>query len=200
MRKDEQVYVTNISNQTKKMKGDISYHAYSSADIYITQDMFDVNPCSKIFKRAAAQTPGAVLSYKDTEGENDEWTRFRMATCKRWIVVKIALPGHYAAALIDQRLKRVEFFDSGGIHEDWIIRRVRELFAATLPTFRLNIVQTEMLQLDEMDGYCQTWIWVWLYFRLVKKYSHMQFKRLFQKMGEKERTECMREAHYFLIG
>ena len=118
---------------------------------------------------------------------------------KGWVVVKIALPGHYAVALVDQHLKKVEFFDSGGVHEDWIIKRVKSLFGGILPRTCLHIVQTEMLQADNYDGYCQTWIWVWLYYRLVEKYTHMQFKRLFQKMEEKERTECVRAAHYYLI-
>ena len=199
LRKNPQVYVTNIANQTKSHKGDCSEQAYSSSDIYINKEMFDVNPRSKVF--IAQKTPGkGVFQTQEDEEGNKYWTSFNSSITKRWVVVKIALPGHYAVALVDQHLKKVEFFDSGGVHEDWIIKKVRALFAAILPAAKINIVQTMMLQMDDYDGYCQTWIWVWLYFRLSKEWSHVQFKKVFQKMEEKERTECVRTAHYFLIG
>lgn len=197
-RQNPEIYITNIANQTKGIKGGIEYYAYSSADVYINQEMFDFNPRSKIFTRARASGHGVILASED-ESDKEEFVRFNPRVTKRWVVVKIALPGHYAVALVDQRLRKVEFFDAGGVHEDWIIRRVKSLFSATLPSYKLVISQRELLQEDEYDGYCQTWVWVWLYFRLYRGWSHTQFKRLFQPLKAKDRVQCVRDAHYYLI-
>ena len=198
LRKNKEVFVTNISNQTKNIKGDVSYHAYSSADLYIDQKMFDINPRSKVFKSVDRYLEKNVLLCNPND-EVKMYNMFNDSIVKRWVVVKIGLVGHYAVALIDQYNKKVEFFDSGGIHENWIIDKVKILFGAIKPDYKLNIVQQEAIQEADDDRFCQTWIWVWLYFRLEKKLSHTQFKRIFQPMTLKERTKAVLEAHYYLI-
>ena len=109
------------------------------------------------------------------------------------------IPEHYTVALIDQVKEKVDFFDSGGIHEQWVINRIKRLFNKIKPMYKFNVKQYELLQEDDYDGYCQTWVWIWLYYILIKEYSHTQFKRLFHQMGERERTEAVRVAHYYLI-
>ena len=196
IRKNKDVYITCISNQTRE-KGNIETKAYSSADIYINDKVYDINPRSKIFRRIKEKKDGVFLD--STDDKLNYWGVFNNEIKKRWIVVKIGLEGHYTVALIDQKMKKIELFDSGGDNDSCFTKRVKRLFEICKPGYTFVSLQKESLQDDDHDGYCQTWVWIWLYYRLIKEYSHTQFKRVFQPMESNKRTSVVREVHYYLI-
>lgn len=179
-RKNSEVYITNIGDQTRTIGKDVEYYAYSSSDVYVCESGFDFNPRSKIFTRTKTEV------------------KLNPNIKKKYIVVKITTPGHYVIALINQRLKKVEFFNPGG-SDHWVTSRTKKMFSEIVPGYKFINLQTQSLQDHDYDGFCQTWIWVWLYCRLHKEWSHQMFKRTFQVLSDEERTELIRDIHYFMI-
>ena len=105
LRKDQQVYVTNIGNQAIRM-GNIEREAYQSADIYINESVYDVNPRSKIFISRDRMEDGVFVGMV-VKGKK-YLSSFNRSITKRWVIIKICLPGHYTVALVDQQMKKID--------------------------------------------------------------------------------------------
>ena len=144
------VYMTNL-----KFENDCKIeYSFQCADVYIHEDIVEINEYSSIF-------------------END---RYVPHTTYGYTFIKVLTYGHYICALVNNKRKVFELFNPGGIDDadDCIKSKLESIL-------NMNgvIAQQESIQKSYYDCFCQTWIYIWLYFRTQLKYNHIDFELLF---------------------
>jgi len=147
---------------------------------------------------------------------------------KRFVIVKVGLPGHYSLALIDRKKKRIEYFDSCGNHPDTtfysghrkrykrtcvtkitktyheyeinILKQVLDKFCIdpdTGKSFEFILVNDRYLQKNKNDLYCQTWIYYYLYKRLIEKKSIIEIIENLYELDKKKEDYCLKHIISF---
>ena len=144
-----------------------------SADIYIddVDYTYEINILSPLFKC------GKLLQFPSYN----------------YVCVKVYINDHYNCILINNTKNVFELFDSSGSYH--LTKKVLSVYKKIFHYYPLVIVQYENLQKHKFDCYCQTWIYVWFYYRICLHYSHTQFKRHFQTIPEEDLLDFIIQFH-----
>lgn len=133
------------------------YDTMQAADLYIDDEgEYDINIHSDLF-------------------HNNKLLKFNN---KDYVFVKVILSSHYNCVLINNKRKTFELFDPGGSHH--LTKKHLNAYKKIFQYYPISIVQHENLQKHDHDCFCQTWVYVWLYYRTCLEKSIVQFKRTFQ--------------------
>jgi hypothetical protein len=112
-------------------------------------------------------------------------------------VLLVGLPDHITCAYLNERSRYYEFeyFDPAGRDGDRkSISKLRRWAENELPKLlgkRVQFVQSKPMlnfQSDPHDVMCQTWIWFWVYFRIIRKRSHLQITKQVKIMIQKDKS------------
>jgi hypothetical protein len=126
-------------------------------------------------------------------------------TQPRWRAFKLATTGHVAIALWDLSDGILEVFDSGGsahdnVHTQQQEQLIRHLFTKYPgpPFSKLRFTNFSSLQTDASDRFCQTWIYWYLYERVINKHLPEDVIQLAKKLTKEERLNTITNFWHFL--
>lgn len=118
---------------------------------------------------------------------------------------KLATIGHISIALWDLENKIIEVFDpsgSGGSNYHTLFQNqlLRELFWKNPgpPFEKIRFTNLANLQEERSDNFCQTWIYWYLYERIINKKSPKETLESAQKLHPKERLTMIASFWHFL--
>jgi len=121
--------------------------------------------------------------------------------CK-YTIIKICTPGHIAVALWDKLTNIVELFDSSGVHNMVpVILKALEisLIKYGITKDNIRIVNHENLQALPEDEYCQVWIYLYLYMRLIDNFEPADITDIFSYMDPKQKFDLIERFRDFLL-
>jgi hypothetical protein len=119
-------------------------------------------------------------------------------------VILIGLPDHITCGFLHETGSSytLEYFDPAGKDGDRAnIKKLRKWAQEILPKRlkkRVRFIQSQPLlnfQSDQHDCMCQTWIWFWVYFRVVRRFTHKQIAAKVKIMIEQK--ESLINIHIF---
>lgn len=164
-------------NITKlKFEGDCKIeHSFQCADIYIDEKTVEFNKYSSIFEN------GRFIAHN---------------TMYDFTFVKVLTYGHYICVLINNKRRVFELFNPAGIDDnDHIIKETLESILNMHGVF----AQQESIQKSDDDCFCQTWIYIWLYFRTQLKYNHIDFELLFIQKTQQVLLHYIQNIHVNIL-
>lgn len=131
-------------------------------------------------------------------------------TKKPWVLIKIIQPGHITVALINRKSKTIEWFDPSGQYKRdprtqeteysmWVYN-LELLFDNMLPGYKFIVVnKAQTHQSHEFDLYCQTWIYWYVFMRLVAGHNRRQIMQALQQDTPAQRVERIRNFAEFAL-
>lgn len=114
---------------------------------------------------------------------------------KPYIALKLGSPGHVALALYDAHHNIIEIFDSSGSSSNTIwSAMIKQVFPN-----KINIVFVNDQFLQKEDKYCQTYIYWYVYQRVLVGEPRYRVVQELQRMSPGERFMLMNQFWNFLI-
>jgi hypothetical protein len=116
----------------------------------------------------------------------------------RYRIIPVDVPKHVAILLWDTEKRRVELFDSGGVSQleerDWV-----DIVPFLFPIgTTLVVANRENLQEAAGDIYCQTWVWYYVYHRVLGERAGHLVRRL-QALSSARRMQEIQLFWNFLL-
>lgn len=122
-------------------------------------------------------------------------------TCKSkpFRAFKLGTPGHVSLALLDVEQSVVEIFDVGAGAKSSVLhlKVIQQLFKPYPYSIRINILNDTFLQKE--DQHCQTWIYYFIWKRIVGDSSGSKIVEELQGMTAMERFQLINEFWHFLV-
>jgi len=152
-----------------------NYEAWTDPTKAASADL-DVDPCPDCDVRFSSTSALPVLAPCSILTK-ERWKKRKFSKC----VILIGTPSHITCAFLRERASDwvCEYFDPAGLRsgsriyrniKNWVEEKLSKRFKKRIKfkpaTPRLDF------QSDPHDVMCQTWIWFWVYFRVIRKKSH----------------------------
>lgn len=138
-----------------------------------------------------------IILFIDAKGVLGSASRRRMCDLKRKpVVIKINTLGHIFVAVYFPEVATLEIFDPSGFQGPVAMMFTKHLAGIVKKRWEIQrkpIVRVfglgQPIQISKEDLYCQTWIWWWVYRRVIEGCDGNTIQKYLVTLNEKERVE-----------